>query len=485
MPGHRGGQSWPASVRRQLASLDTTELLATDDLHHPTGPAREAMLLAASCFGAGQTLFLTNGATGGILAMLAGLVGRGRKVILPRTCHLSILHAIALLDLEPVWLEFPAAACESSPLALLPDIPASAVAAAIAAAPDSSAIILTYPDYYGRCADLAAIAQLAHAAGLLLLVDEAHGAHLAAAPGLLPATALASGADACVQSAHKTLPALTQGAYLHLSADLLAQHNDAAARVSAALRIFQTSSPSFAIAASLDFARDYLEQQGHKRITTLLGEIGELASLLGDDWLVSPPHRTTGDGCLRDPARIVIRPVELAVPCPVLSEHLMEMGIDVEMADLTRLILIPALDQPHQDFVRLAQALRDVQKTRPAGRKILSVAGQPISGQPFAGQKELDLAGLEKEWLRLLLVPPQLAIAPGEVLFGSYPTTLVPLCQATGRIAATALSPYPPGIPLVLPGERIDRARLDLLERLRENKVTLAGVDHDHIRVVV
>ncbi len=475
MPGHRSGQSWPSSVRNQLASLDTTELLATDDLHQPTGPAREAMQLAAACFGAGQTLFLTNGATGGILAMLAGLVGRGRKLILPRTCHLSITHAIALLDLQPVWLEFPPTATKPEPLALLPEITPASVAAAIASQPDSAAIFLTYPDYYGRCSDLAAIAQLAHAAGMLLLIDEAHGAHFAAAPDLLPKAALTAGADACVQSAHKTLPALTQGAYLHLSDRLIARQEDASARVRAALRIFQTSSPSFAIAASLDFARAYLEQQGHSRIETLLGEIGELASLLRVDWLVSPPRRQAADGLVRDPARLVLSCRESTASAAALAVSLTEIGIDVEMADLTRLVLIPALDQPHRDFVRLAKGLRGVLHDVPD--RISNTLQQKKHGP--------DLAKLESEWLNLLLTPAKPVIAPGDVLFGSHQTKSVTLQMSAGCIAATPLSPYPPGIPLVLPGEQIDVVRLDLLMRLRENKITIAGVDHECVRVVV
>ncbi|MDD2534719.1 MAG: aminotransferase class I/II-fold pyridoxal phosphate-dependent enzyme, partial [Eubacteriales bacterium] len=215
MPGHRAGLAIPESIQGQLAFFDTTELSTTDDLHHPYGPARDAMVLAADCFGAAETLFLTNGSTVGILALLASMVGRRQKLILPRTCHVSVHHAIALLDIEPVWIE--PTSCSVQPLAFLPVIDVAAVAKAIACAPDSRAIFLTSPDYYGTCADLAAIAQVTHRAGQLLLVDEAHGAHFAAAPEMLPQTALAAGADACVQSAHKTLSALTQGAYLHVS----------------------------------------------------------------------------------------------------------------------------------------------------------------------------------------------------------------------------------------------------------------------------
>lgn len=440
-----------------------------------------AMQLAADYFGAGQTLFLTNGATGGILAMLTGLAGRQRRIILPRTCHLSIANAIALLDLQPVWLEFPADAAIPQPFALLPEITPEVVAKAIAAHPDSIAVVLTYPDYYGRCADLAAIARITHEAGMLLLVDEAHGAHFAAAPDLLPPTALAAGADACVQSAHKTLPALTQGAYLHLSAHLMAIAPEAAERVRAALRIFQTSSPSFAIAASLDFARDYLNRQGHTRIEQLISEINQLAGPLQDDWLVSPPTRLTEKGLLRDPARIVIRCPREVGPATIVAARLSEAGIDVEMADLSRLVLIPALDQPHRDFVRLAAALESISGQLKKTAK-LSQADQVNQSKKGS---QVCLAALEADWLRLLVAAPEQVLTPGEALLGSHQTEWIPLEAAAGRIAAAPLSPYPPGIPLLLPGERIDAARLDLLLRLRDNKITIAGVDSKLVRVVV
>lgn len=468
MPGHRSGQSWPEPVRSLLASLDTTELAATDDLHQPAGPALEAMQKAATFFGAGRTWFLTNGATGGILTLLAGLVGRGQKVILPRSCHLSVSHAIMLLDIQPVWLEFPPQAIPG-PLGFLPEVTASQIQAAVNQHPDSRAVFLTCPDYYGRCADLSAISAVVHQAGLLLLVDEAHGAHFAAAPDLMPSTALASGADACVQSAHKTMPALTQGGYLHLSPGLPGKDPQAIHRIAAALRIFQTSSPSFAIGASLDYARAYLAQNGRRQIEATLALIRDLATDLGPDHLVSPASAKPGQGCNRDPLRIIIQRRGLPiVPAQVLARHLHDQGIDIELSDLTRLVLIPALDQPQQDFQRLRQALQLFQPAQ---------AGQALAPD--------SLPDLERTWLDLLLQPPEAVLSPGEVLLGQPKTVEVPLETARGGVLAQVIAPYPPGIPLLLPGERLDRPRLDLLLALRNNGINLSGVDHDCIRVVV
>lgn len=469
MPGHRSGLSWPESIRSGLASLDTTELAATDDLHQPTGPARAAMELAARCFGAGKTWFLTNGATGGILTLLAGLVGRGRKVILPRTCHVAVSHAIALLDIQPVWLEFPRSVLPD-PLGFLPVVSVPMVFEAIQLHPDSAAVFLTSPDYYGRCADLTAISHVVHQAGLLLLVDEAHGTHFAVAPGLFPGTALASGADACVQSAHKTLPALTQGGYLHLAEALLVRNPLAADRITTALKIFQTSSPSFAIAASLDFARAYLETEGLEQVEKTLAAIQDLATTLWPEYLVSPAAANPVRGEFRDPLRIVIRSRDpVARPATELARQLSGQGIDIELADLTRLVLIPSLDQPSEDFERLRQALRSCRAT----------SQNDNSGEPVMLQK------LEQSWLELLVQPPERVLVPGDVLLRPETVTPVPLADSEGAVMAQALAPYPPGIPLLLPGERMDRPRLDLLIALRNNGINLSGVDQDSIRVVV
>lgn len=469
MPGHRSGQSWPESIRIRLASLDTTELAATDDLHQPTGPALAAMDLAAHCFGAGRTWFLTNGSTGGILALLAGLVGRGQKLILPRTCHLAVCHALALLDIQPVWLEF-SRPVSPDPLGFLPVVSANMVADAIKLHPDSAAVFLTSPDYYGRCADLAAISHVARQAGMLLLVDEAHGAHFAAAPGHLPQTALSSGADACVQSAHKTLPALTQGGYLHVSVSLLSRDPRAVERMTAALRIFQTSSPSFAIAASLDFARAYLEQHGLEQIENTLESIQRLATALWPDYLVSPAAATPVRGETRDPLRIVIRQRgPLAVPATQLAHQLSLQGIDIELSDLTRLVLIPSLDQPGHDFEQLHQVLK-------------AWLEYP---QPDLPIHDPGLLQLEQRWLELLVQPPERVLAPGRVLLEPVDTAVVPLAHSAGTVMAQPIAPYPPGIPLLLPGERMDQQRLDLLFALRDNGINLSGVDQDSIRVVV
>lgn len=473
MPGHRSGASWPQAVRSLLASLDTTELPVTDDLHHPTGPARLAMDAAARYFGSGQTYFLTNGSTAGLLTLLAACVGRRGRLLLSRTCHQAVLHAVALLEIEPVWL-----ACSPalpSPFGMLPMTTVQALHQALNGQRPVQAVLVTSPDYYGHCADLAGLAAVTHAAGALLLVDEAHGAHLVGSVADLPPPALAAGADACVQSAHKTLPALTQGAYLHVSAAAMRERRVDCDRIAAMLRVFQTSSPSLAIAASLDFARYYLQSQGQACIQRLLAQIDRLGEQLPSSVLVSPTKpvaradQASQPGyILRDPLRLVISLASTGRSALEASAWLSARGVDVEMADLTRLVLIPALDQPSSDFARLARLLTAF---------LTETAGPLRPGS----HPDHDL---EQTWLSRWCEPVDLAIHPGELLFGRRATRVVELSAAAGHVAAQAITPYPPGVPLIWPGEVISAGQVDLLRQLSENNVNLIGLAAGHVKIL-
>lgn len=481
MPGHRNGASWPQAMRNSLARLDTTELACTDDLHQPTGPVLAAMQAAADYFGSGRTFLITTGSTVGLLALLAGTVGRGGRLLLARTCHQSIVHALALLTIEPVWI-LPEP-WQPTSFGLLPPVSALAVTRALRQNQDIQAVLITSPDYYGTCSDLPGIAAAAHAAGAMLLVDEAHGAHLAGAPAWLPPTALASDADACVQSAHKTLPALTQGAYLHLSRQAVADQRIDPERIAAMLRVFQTSSPSFAIAASLDFARFFLASEGQTWIGQQLEHIAWLQERLAPRLSVSPPNRQSlladqpgqPASSLRDPLRLVISLKSTDWTGIAATSWLSARMVDVEMADLSRLVLIPALDQPAADFTRLADLL-DQMVTGPPAASL----GWPSAGCLNGATAPSDYTVLEQLWADQQVHPPELAVSPGELLFptAATPRTVcrIPLSQAVSRIAARAITPYPPGIPLIWPGERISDRQVELLRQLGDNHINQMGL---------
>ncbi|HBP37354.1 MAG TPA: hypothetical protein DD640_01170 [Clostridiales bacterium] len=474
MPGHYSGRFWPRGLKTALPDLDVTELPLTDDLNHPAGPARQAMRLAADAFGAGITRFITSGSTTALHILLAATLGRGDCLLLPRCSHQAVLHAVALLDLEPCWLQPAELPDSASRFSLLPQILADTVDSALRENPRCRAVLVTSPDYYGGCPDLVAIAKAVHRHGAILLVDEAHGAHLGFAPDMLPPSAMAAGADACVQSGHKTLPVLTPGSYLQISQTALAQGSIDAANLERMIPVFQTSSPSFPVAATLDYARAWLVAEGRRQICYQLDRLDELAIHLGPDIFCSPRSMRPAPNYpgLRDPLRLIITGAQeqAALPAVALADEMAAGGLDVEFADLTRLVLIPSLRQPAAAWRQLARRLRSALSDMPAAARDSAAADRRLV--------------LEKTWRHYLTAIPEMAVRPGQVLFQPQQLQSVPLAQAAGQISARAVLPYPPGIPLIWPGERFDQPRVDFLRQMLENKISINGIDQARVWII-
>ncbi|MDR0897978.1 MAG: DegT/DnrJ/EryC1/StrS family aminotransferase, partial [Oscillospiraceae bacterium] len=308
MPGHKG----------RLDPDDMTELARTDDLYAPARGIAEAERLGALACGAAHSLMLTGGSTAGLLAMLLSAIPPGGRLILPRGAHHAALSAC-------VWGDFEAFFADDLPKA-------------IAAHPDAHAVLVTRPDYYGHCDDLSAVVQAAHAAGMRVLVDEAHGAHFPWWDA--PRSAGALGAEAWVQSAHKTLPALTGAAWLHLSAGMDAP------RARRILRMVQTSSPPFPILRSLDEARAWMDIYGREALGQLKLRLAalrnEVAALGGYTPVLTD-----------DPTRLVIEPRARGYTGMAAQAALSAQGVDVEMADDARLVLICTVADEPADFDRL------------------------------------------------------------------------------------------------------------------------------------
>ena len=263
MPGHKLGSGIPDRFLSEIEKLDLTELPDTDDLHRPEGILKEAQELAASAFGAVKSWFVVNGSTAALHAAIAAVCKPGQRLITGRDSHGSVVGGMLITGVSPFYIlpgysdEF----CLST--GIVPD----EVEQALAAVPDAPAVLITRPNYYGVCCDIRKIADIVHAHGRVLIVDEAHGAHLAFNERL-PVSALEAGADICVQSAHKTLPAFTQGAYLHIGSDRVDPD-----RIGYFLDIYQTTSPSYIIMAFLDIAREIMQRHGKQMLDRLLDSI--------------------------------------------------------------------------------------------------------------------------------------------------------------------------------------------------------------------
>ena len=470
MPGHYAGLAWPDWLKNALPQMDVTELPLTGDINSPAGPARLAMDLAATAFGAGLTRFITSGSTTALQILLALAVGRGGRLLIPRNVHQSIVHATALLGIKVSWIGTTPLPAGLSKFGLLPQVTTESVSRALEQNPDCHVILLTSPDYYGFSPDISAIAELAHKSGALLLIDEAHGAHLSF-NSRLPASALHAGADACVQSGHKTLPVLTPGSMLHLSAGAIAGNRLDISRLDSLVQVFQTSSPSFPIAATLDYARALLEHSGNQMITRQFDFLDEFARSLpvGLTCLPAAAQPEPAVSFYHDPLRLVLagNSAESPLAARQYADVLTNAGLDIEFADLTRLVLIPSLNQPPEAWQRLTDVLN---RTMPGQYSALLSTG---------------LTEIECEWRHWLAAIPEQAILPGEVLFENRQICQVSLTDAAGRISSRSILPYPPGVPLIWPGERLDENMVDFLRQLLENNISINGIDQGRLWVLV
>ncbi|HWL11633.1 MAG TPA: aminotransferase class I/II-fold pyridoxal phosphate-dependent enzyme, partial [Ureibacillus sp.] len=251
VPGHKHGvlSNLPETLKDAL-TYDLTELTGLDDYHHPEEAIAEAEILLANSYQASQSYFLVNGSTVGNLAMIYAACKRNEKIIVQRNAHKSIFHALELVGAKaifvaPDWDEATATAGA---------VPAATLQEALELHPDAKAVVLTYPSYYGVAGkELELQIRMCHERKIPVLVDEAHGAHFIASESF-PPSALQLGADVVVQSAHKTLPAMTMASFLHVNSNLIQ-----AEKINHYLRMLQSSSPSYLLLASLDDARDYVD----------------------------------------------------------------------------------------------------------------------------------------------------------------------------------------------------------------------------------
>ena len=416
MPGHKG-RPLPAPELAGLSALDFTELPPTGDLFSGGDAIEAAEALWAKAFRMAHCLFLTGGATQGVQAALALACRPGDAVLLDRGSHRSAYNALALLDLRPVYLERPwlPQAGVTGPVS------PQSVEQALKTRPDIKTVCITSPTYYGVLSDLPALAAVCRAHGAVLVVDGAHGAHLP----FLGNFDLAA-ANLAVVSAHKTLPAPGQSALLLAGGSRTAgasprRFTQAELRWAASLT--GSSSPSYVLMAALDVCRAYMEAEGAAAYRETVAQVAALRRHY--------PSLTEGDAPL-DPARFVLR-------CPggfAAQERLEALGVWPEMADGGHVVLIPTCADGPGDFARLEEALRQV-------------ALGPCPGYPAP------------------TVPPEMALTPRQALFS--PREHLPLARAEGRVCAQQIAPYPPGVPVVAPGERICKKSIAYLDEIGYN----------------
>lgn len=427
MPGHKMGRGIPGEFLENIAMLDLTEIPGTDNLHFPEGPIKEAQELAARAFAADRTFFLVNGSTCGIHAIIMTLCKPGDKLIVSRDCHKSVISGMMLAGVNPVYIKPQYNSRFGISSVLMP----SDVDEALRENPDAAGVLITRPTYYGVCSDIEQITRIVHSYGKVIAVDEAHGAHLCF-NDRLPESAMQAGVDICVQSAHKTLPALTQCAYLHVKS-----HNVDIDRLRFYLSILQTSSPSYIFMASLDMVRFMMERDGKAMLDTLLEDMVQLGvNINNTDTLKVLGINDIKNGLL-DMTRLVVNTRNIGITGFSVEKILREeYGIQVEMSDFYNVVCIATVADRKTDLDKLAAAFLEL-------------------GVRYDNKEPLpDIPLVQTD------IPEQCVGLKGIM---NYKNEYMALDKAVGRVCADIITPYPPGIPVICPGEVITREVVELL----------------------
>lgn len=441
MPGHKLGKGIPKKFLQDMHRLDLTEIPGVDNLHFPQGPIKQALELASQAFGADETFFLVNGSTVGILSTILTICNRGEKLIVSRNCHKSIINAMILGGITPVYIK-----PEYDPnFGISTVINLETLDDVLRKNSDAKGVIITRPNYYGICSDILKISELVHKYNMILAVDEAHGAHFRF-NNKLPICAMDGGADICVQSAHKTLPALTQSAYLHVKGNRVDID-----KLKFNLRMLQTTSPSYLFMSYLDIARALMVEYGESELNKTISNCEWVKSTLSSNQgltFLSESNLKLGN---MDKTRLVINVEKLGLTGYEVDNILREKhNIQVEMADLYNIVCICTVSDEFDYYQKLAQALREL----PTKLNLNSFLADKFN-------VELDL--------------PEQKLDFSEVY--STKSEKMNLKQAIGMISKESITPYPPGIPIVCPGEVIGSDIVEQIIEILEVGGEVNGVD--------
>lgn len=442
-----------------LLQIDVTELSDTDDLHDSSGAIARAQALAAQCFGAEETCFLVGGSTAGNLAMILGVCEPGELLLVQRNVHKSIIHGLAIAGARCVFLT--PDMDERSGIAVAPGV--DTLLLSIEKHPDAKAVILCSPNYYGMAADLKHLVDIAHDKGIMVLVDEAHGAHFGQHPDF-PTSALQAGADVVVQSTHKMLGAMTMGAMLHMQGGLAPR--DA---IRQALRMVQSSSPSYPLLASLDLARRAMDSSGPALFDEALTVVREIGAGLRH----LPFEALKAD----DPLKLSIRDSSGRLTGFALQGKLEERGCLAEMADPVYTVLALGPGTRSEDGARLIAALTDIAKELEESDYDGKASSSLQVPEARNEAREKTIAIQDHEVVKPIPEPVFIRRRISS-------TTAVPLNAAAGSICGEWIIPYPPGIPLLYPGETITQSVLSELQRVANAGARFQGASDESLRTI-
>ena len=476
MPGHKRRTGPEESFMNSCTdsftnpfAVDITEIEGFDNLHHPEGILKDSMKWAADVYGADQTYYLINGSTGGILAAVCGSVPRGGRILVSRNCHKSVYHGICLNQLKTSYV-YPQ---EIEGLGIQGGITAEDVERMLNRYMDTQAVLIVCPTYDGIVSDIEAIARIVHRAGLPLIVDEAHGAHFRY-DAMFPASALDLGADVVIQSVHKTLPSLTQTALLHIKCNrpdggCYADRE----RIDRYIHMVQSSSPSYVLMASIENSIYQMEQTDTapygKQLYRLRRRLGQMRHLrLADTGLI-------GQAGIRDLdiSKIV---VSTRGTCLYPAEDGLTGFTGAQLDDILRREYHLEMEMCGADYVTAITTVMDSGE----GLERLGDALTRIDTQlTDAGYKPDGRSGNQKSVYSMRC---DTAMSMGEAMEEKMAS--VGLEDSAGCISGEFVYIYPPGIPIVAPGEWISRPILEVILEYRDKGLPVQGPADQSLRTI-
>lgn len=475
IPGHRYERGMPSALADRFGGgvyrYDLTESVGLDDLHNAAGAIKEAQEAAAKLFGADECRFSVNGTTALIEAMILAAAGPGEEIVIARDAHRCAVSGLILSGARPVWL-MPET---DEKWKITGGISPQRVRETLTEHPDAKAVLIVSPTYYGQACDAAAIADICHEHGIPLLVDAAHGTHFPFS-NAYPVDSILSGADLTAMSFHKTAGSMTQSSMLFYKDTRRAlfaddpetdqpeadDGNPAApapfidmSAIDAALRMTISSSPSYVLMASLDAARQQLEEHGEEEADEAIRKALDLRRALQE----IPGVRVRGGSDIlsalqgnMDVTRVVFSVTGIR-GTEVRDRLSYEETVAVEMADAENVVAVVTAANTDREILQLSMAVFKISA---------SAAGSSGNGSQDRPEQP-DL--------------PEAAYLPREAFFAEKER--IPFAQSAGRIAAEIICPYPPGIPLLVPGEKISGGMVRYLTELRNSGIPVQGLPED------
>lgn len=448
MPGHKGKNTL-IEWGKYIPYIDTTEVEGVDNLLEPRGIIKESQELAAEVYGAKSTIYGVNGSTGSIYIALSTITKPGDKVLIQRNCHKAVYNALILNRLNPVYM-YPNYNEEHNVLTgLYPE----EIEAILKEHEDIKAVVMTYPNYYGVCSDIEKIVEVVHKYNKVLMVDEAHGPHMSFSDKM-PISALKAGADIVIHSTHKTLPSFTQTSMIHVGTDRVDLN-----KLRDRFALYTTTSPSYLFTLSNEIAAAYMDGEGKDRLDWSINKVNEVIERLQK---IDRVFVFTGDQLdptihAKDNTKILFK-IDGIRGSQVKKILRQEHNIRLEMSDYYYGLILTSLMNDEEDYEKLIIAIEEIAKTAP--------------------YEEINSTNIN-------MPTPRVEMNIASAYYSKK--ELIDLEQAIGRISAASIIPYPPGIPLIVPGEMITRELYDHIIMTLENGleiVGLMGYNKDKIVVV-